>query len=123
MSKIGPTELEERLDGETPPTLVDIRPRDAYQRDHIDGSRNVPVYHDLQRGDDAEFRRAIASLPDDRAVVTVCVAGVVARKATAILQAEGYEAYTLAGGMRRWNGYRDDSLGYRLRSALAGLLP
>ncbi|MWV41588.1 rhodanese-like domain-containing protein [Natrialba sp. INN-245] len=123
MSKIGPEQLETELSSEEPPYVLDVRPREAYQREHIDGSHNVPVYHDLRRGDEAEFRRTLSDVPADTTVVTVCKAGIVARKATTILEDEGYDAVTLAGGQRRWNGYQNGSFGYRLRSALVGLLP
>ncbi|TYT63935.1 rhodanese-like domain-containing protein [Natrialba swarupiae] len=123
MSKIGPEQLEAELSSEEPPYVLDVRPREAYQREHIDGSHNVPVYHDLRGGDEAEFRRTLSDVPADTTVVTVCKAGIVARKATTILEDEGYDAVTLAGGQRRWNGYQNGSFGYRLRSALVGLLP
>jgi rhodanese-related sulfurtransferase len=123
MNKIGPPETDERLSSDDSLYLLDIRPREAYQRDRIDGSHNVPVYDDLRRGDDAELRRALADVPDDKTVVTVCKAGIVARKATTVLEEEGYDAATLAGGMRGWNGYRNGSIGYRLRSAVGRLLP
>ncbi|SDQ28007.1 rhodanese-like domain-containing protein [Natronobacterium texcoconense] len=123
MSKIRPPELEDRLEEQNSPYVLDIRPRESYQRDRIDGSRNVPVYHDLRSGDETELREEISRAPDDKTVVTVCKAGIVARKATAVLEDEGYDAVTLAGGMRRWNGYQNGSIGYRLRSALSALLP
>ena len=123
MSKISPPELEERLENGASPYVLDIRPREDYQRMHIDGSHNVPVYHDLRSGDESEFREALSQIPQDNPVVTVCKAGIVARKATTLLEDEGYEATTLAGGIRRWNGYQNNSLGYRLRAALAELLP
>lgn len=122
MSKISPPELDERLSNGAAPYVLDVRPRSAYQRDHIEGSRNVPVYDDLRRGDDADLRAELPALPDDRTVVTVCKAGVVATKATDLLEDEGYDAVTLAGGMRRWTGYRNGSLGYRISSAIRGLL-
>ncbi|MFP8951370.1 rhodanese-like domain-containing protein [Natrialbaceae archaeon A-arb3/5] len=121
MDKITPSQLDERLSNGDEPYVLDIRPRKAFQRDRIDGSHNVPVYGDLRRGEDGELRDAVADVPDDETVVTVCKAGIVARKATAVLEDEGYEVVTLAGGMRRWNGYRNGSFVYRLRSLLARL--
>lgn len=121
MSKIRPPELDDRLSGGNPPYVLDIRPAAQYQRDRIEGSENVPVYDDLRRGDDAELRRTLAEIPDGAAVVTVCKAGIVARKATTVLKEEGYDAATLAGGMRGWMGYQNGSIGYRLKSTLVGL--
>ncbi|APX95197.1 rhodanese-like domain-containing protein [Natronorubrum daqingense] len=122
MSKISPSELEERLSSDDPPSVLDIRPSDAYERGSIDGSHNVPVYDDLRRGDEAALRDSLSEIPDDRPVVTVCKAGVVATKATDLLESEGYDALTLAGGIRRWTGYRNQSLGYRLSSFLRQLV-
>ncbi|ELY94022.1 rhodanese [Natrialba chahannaoensis JCM 10990] len=123
MGKIAPSELDDRLSTRSTPYVLDIRPRKSYQRSHITGSQNVPVYNDLRRGDDTELRQSVSQIPADETVVTVCKAGVVARKATAVLEEEGYEAVTLAGGMRRWNGYQNGSLGYQLSSLVRRALP
>lgn len=123
MTKIRPPELEERLENGESLYVLDIRPRKTHQRDRIDGSQNIPVYDDLRRGDETEFRQSLSKVPNGKPVVTVCKAGVVAKKATSILEAEGYDAVTLAGGMRGWNGYQNGSIGYRLSSLLRGLLP
>ena len=123
MSKIHPPELEERLSGSDRPTVLDIRPRKDYQREHIDGSRNVAVYGDLRSGDTDALRKKLDNIPSNKPVVTVCKAGVVAKRATKVLEEEGYEAQTLAGGMRGWKGYQNGSIGYRLSSTIRKLLP
>ncbi|WP_321167088.1 MULTISPECIES: rhodanese-like domain-containing protein [unclassified Halorubrum] len=96
--------------------MLDIRPESDYGRRAIDGSRNVPVYDDLRSGDDAQLRRRLDEIPDDREVVTVCKMGIVAKRATRVLDEAGYEASTLAGGISGWSGYQRGSLGYRIRS-------
>ncbi len=116
MNRIRPSELDERLDGDSRPFLLDIRPETAYRADAIDGSHNVPVYDDLGRGEESSLRRRLGEVPADREVVVVCKMGIVARRATRLLNDEGYDAVTLAGGMSGWNGYRRGSLGYKLRS-------
>lgn len=116
MTKITPTTLDDRLSNGEEPFLLDIRPSQSFRKESFDGAYNVPVYGDLQRGDDAEFRERLDEIPRDRDVVVVCKAGIVAKKATAILNEEGYDAATLLGGMSGWNGYQSGSIGYRLRS-------
>ncbi|SDF82102.1 Rhodanese-related sulfurtransferase [Halorubrum xinjiangense] len=116
MSRIRPDELDERLGTDDEPFLLDIRPASDYEGGAIEGSRNVPVYDDLRSGDDAALRRRLDEVPDDREVVTVCKMGIVAKRATRVLDESGYEASTLAGGMSGWNGYERGSLGYRIRS-------
>ena len=116
MSRIRPDELDERLDAGSRPFLLDIRPEDDYAADAITGSHNVPVYDDLQRGDDSGLRKRLGEIPDDETVVVVCKMGIVAKRATRFLDEQGYDATTLAGGMSGWNGYKKGSLGYTLRS-------
>ncbi|TKX76073.1 rhodanese-like domain-containing protein [Halorubrum sp. GN11_10-6_MGM] len=116
MSRIRPDELDERLGTDDEPFLLDIRPESDYERDAIGASRNLPVYDDLRSGDDDALRRRLDEVPDDREVVTVCKLGIVAKRATRVLDEAGYEASTLAGGMSGWNGYERNSLGYRVRS-------
>jgi len=115
VTKIRPDELAPRLDGDDP-FLLDIRPAEKYRHGHIDGSHNVPVYDDLRAGDDDALERRLDEIPRDREVVTVCKMGFVAKRATRVLDENGYEAVTLAGGMSGWRGYQNGSLGYRLRS-------
>ncbi|MBP1921895.1 rhodanese-related sulfurtransferase [Halorubrum alkaliphilum] len=116
MSRIRPDELDERLDAGDRPFLLDIRPETEFAAGAIDGSHNVPVYDDLQRGDKSALRKRLGEIPDDEPVVVVCKMGIVAKRATRFLDEQGYDATTLAGGMSGWNGYQKGSWGYRLRS-------
>jgi len=117
MSKIRPDDLDTRPEDEQP-FVLDIRPREAYQAQHIDGSHNLPVYDDLRSGDEDALRQRLEELPRDQEIVTVCKRGMVAKRATRILVDEGYEATTLAGGMSGWRGYQSGTLGYKIRSLL-----
>jgi rhodanese-related sulfurtransferase len=128
-NNIRPKELDDRLgsvntgesndDGEDQePFLLDIRPRSAYDSGAIDRAHNVPVYEALRRGDESALRDRLEAVPSDREVVVVCKMGVVAKRATGVLEDEGYNASTLLGGMSGWTGYRNGSLSYKLRSVL-----
>lgn len=118
MSSIRPKELDERLGSASgvEPFVLDIRPAAAFESGAIEGSQNIPVYDDLRRGEESALRDGLGELPADRDVVVVCKMGVVAKRATSILRAEGYDAATLLGGMSGWRGYQNDSLSYKLRS-------
>ncbi|SHH63526.1 rhodanese-like domain-containing protein [Halobaculum gomorrense] len=118
MSSIRPEELDDRLDRGAAPFVLDIRPHSDYQRTAIDGSHNVPVYHDLRGGDDAALRAHLNEIPRGEDVVVVCKMGVVAKRATSVLDAAGYDAATLAGGISGWKGYQNDSVGYKIRSLI-----
>ena len=118
MSFMRPEELDDRLDGGSTPFVLDIRPRSDFQRTAIEGSHNVPVYDDLRRGDDAALRARLDGIPRGEDVVVVCKMGVVAKRATSVLDAAGYDAATLAGGISGWNGYHRGSVGYKIRSLI-----
>jgi rhodanese-related sulfurtransferase len=117
MSRIRPDELADSGD-DMQPFILDIRPSEDYRNGHIDGSHNLPVYDALRSGDEQALRDGLDEIPRDRPVVTVCKMGIVAKRATRLLEAEGYEATTFAGGMGGWRGYQNGSLSYRLRSLL-----
>jgi rhodanese-related sulfurtransferase len=121
MSKIRPEELDDRLPGDDV-FVLDIRPEELFRNGHVEGSHNVPVYHDLRSGDTDALAAKLDEIPTDREVVVVCKVGMVSRRATSFLDDEGYDATTLAGGMRGWRGYENDTLRYRVTSAIRGLL-
>lgn len=88
MRSVGPSRLDERRSaGDV--FLLDVRPEDEYREDHIPGSYNAPVYHELRRGDRDALDPHLKAIPDDVDVVTVCKAGIVAQKATDYLDEEG----------------------------------
>lgn len=122
MSKIGASELGERLDaGDV--FVLDVRPRTVYQQGHIEGSHNAPVYDELRRGEVDALDDYLDDIPDNREVVTVCKAGVVARKATSHLADRGYDATTLSGGYMGWRQYEKNTVFYRIMSLLGRLVP
>ncbi|MFB6104600.1 MAG: rhodanese-like domain-containing protein [Halobacteriaceae archaeon] len=119
MPGIGPATLDERLDAVF---VLDIRPAEDYDDGHIPTSYNAPVYEALQRGDIAALEEHLGVLPDDREVVTVCKAGLVARRATTYLETEGYPARTLTGGYAGWRQYEADTFLYRVVAAVGRLV-
>jgi glyoxylase-like metal-dependent hydrolase (beta-lactamase superfamily II) len=84
---MGVEELRERLARSEPVTVLDIRKDEDYD--------------DLKAGRPSDLEAA--EWPRDRPVVTVCGVGQTAALATARLLARGYDARTLAGGMRAWS--------------------
>lgn len=121
MDRIGPSALDERRSSDDV-FVLDIRPEKGYREGHIPGSYNAPVYHDLQRGETEALDSHLAAMPDDTAIVTVCKAGIVARRATEYLDENGYTASTLVGGYAGWRQYERNTLWYRAVAYLRGLL-
>ena len=116
MNAIRPEELDERLSAGPEPHVLDIRPSSSYEDGSIEGSDNIPVYDELRSGNESALRDRLDAIPSDREVVVVCKMGIVAKKVTRLLEAEGYDATTLRGGMSGWNGYQKGSLTYKVRS-------
>ncbi len=121
MNTVRPSTLEDRLQSDETPFVLDIRPEKHYEVHAIDGSYNLPVYSDLQGGNDESLLSRLEEIPTDREVIVVCKMGIVAKQATKLLDEEGYTAATLLGGMNGWAGYQNDTLVYKLRSLLWNL--
>lgn len=121
MSIIEPATLDEQLANGADPYLLDIRPPKSYEQVNIDGSEHLPVYSQLQRRNDEPLLEATDSFPEDRQIVVICKAGVVAKRATQLLNKRGFEAATLRGGIQAWVGYQNGSLGHKIRSGVWNL--
>ncbi|WP_135827239.1 MBL fold metallo-hydrolase [Halorussus ruber] len=103
MSEISPKTLSDRLQaGEDDLLVVDIRHEEEYDDWHVPESVNVDVYDELTDDPDAA-KDALADLPEEKELVTVCGAGVAAATATDVLQDMDYDAKTLADGMNGWS--------------------
>ena len=74
--------------------ILDVRERFEWDAGHIDGARHVPL---------SEVMAAeVEGLERDRPVVAICKMGNRSEVAKLMLQARGYEAYNLLGGMEEW---------------------
>lgn len=73
--------------------IVDVREQYEWVAGRIEGAVHVPL-SDLMAGR-ADFDR-------DRPIVAVCRTGNRSELASLMLQARGYEAYNLEGGMEAW---------------------
>lgn len=89
------------LDRQQPVTVLDIRTDDDREQWVIPGSIHVNAYDALRTGEPGAL--ADAALPSDRPVVTVCNAGRVSQTAADVLTARGFDARSLAGGMKAWS--------------------
>jgi rhodanese-related sulfurtransferase len=93
--------LRQWLDGHQPVTVLDIRTDEDCEQWAIPGSIHVNAYEALRTG--APGALAGVTLPPDRPVVTVCNAGRVSQTAADTLAARGFDARSLAGGMKAWS--------------------
>ena len=93
--------LREWLDAHKPVTVLDIRTDDDHAEWAIPGSVHINAYEALRNGHPGAL--ADAHLPPDRPVVTICNAGRVSQTAAALLAERGFDARSLAGGMKAWS--------------------
>jgi glyoxylase-like metal-dependent hydrolase (beta-lactamase superfamily II)/rhodanese-related sulfurtransferase len=89
------------LDAHKPVTVLDIRTVDDYAQWAIPGSVHINAYEALRNGRPGAL--AEAQLPRDRPIVTICNAGRVSQTAAALLAERGFDARSLAGGMKAWS--------------------
>ncbi len=103
MTEITAAALSSRLqDDGNAPLVLDIRHADEFDEWHIPGSTNIAIYDELIN-DQAAAKDALADLPDDREIVTVCAAGVISQEATTLLREMDRDAKTLVDGMNGWS--------------------
>jgi glyoxylase-like metal-dependent hydrolase (beta-lactamase superfamily II) len=93
--------LREWLDVQRPVTVLDIRTDEDRAQWAIPGSVHLNTYDALRAGLPGAL--ADAAFPLDRPVVTVCNAGLVSQTAAEMLAKRGFDARSLAGGMKAWS--------------------
>ena len=81
--------------------VLDIRTNEDRAQWTIPGSVHVNAYEALRDGQPGAL--AHATFPVDRPVVTVCNAGRVSQTAAEMLADRGFDARSLAGGMKAWS--------------------
>jgi glyoxylase-like metal-dependent hydrolase (beta-lactamase superfamily II) len=94
-------ELQAMLAERRPVTVVDIRKAEDRAEWAIPGSLHIDAYEALKAGDSGAL--GDAAIPMDAPVVTVCGAGKVSVTAMEELRDRGYDARSLAGGMKAWS--------------------
>jgi len=94
--------LKERLDGENPPLVLDVREPWEVEIASIDGSVNIPL---------GELTSRVGELPRDRPIAVMCHHGGRSAQATAWLRNQGFDhAANVAGGIDAWARTVDPTL-------------
>jgi glyoxylase-like metal-dependent hydrolase (beta-lactamase superfamily II)/rhodanese-related sulfurtransferase len=93
--------LRDWLESHQPVTVLDVRSDEDRAQWAIPGSLHIDAYAALRAGEPGAL--ASAELPHDRPVVTVCNAGRMSQVAAAVLADRGFDARSLAGGMKAWS--------------------
>jgi rhodanese-related sulfurtransferase len=113
--EINTTTLREWLDTGKEVNVLDVRPAQEREEWFIPGSIHADAYHELKKNNPDSLK----SIEFDKSipVVTVCAAGKTSLIAADLLQKEGYEAYSLQGGMKSWKTFFYRPVGPTLISA------
>ena len=86
--------LKERLDGDNPPVVLDVREPWEVDIASIDGAVTIPL---------GEITRRVDELPRDRPLAVMCHHGGRSAQATAWLRNQGFDhATNVAGGIDAW---------------------
>ena len=93
--------LRDWLEQGRPVTVVDIRADEDRAQWTIPGSVHLNACDALRAGQAGPL--GDARLPSDRPVVTVCNVGGLSQTAAAVLAERGFDARSLAGGMKAWS--------------------
>jgi len=107
ITEIMPWDLEEKLESEVIPLLIDIREPYEYEAMHIKNSLSVPRGI-LETACEFNFEETIPQLAESRQseVVIICRSGNRSVLVAAVMQELGYSnVVSLKSGLRGWNDY------------------
>jgi rhodanese-related sulfurtransferase len=90
---VSPAEAFARLTSASPPFVVDVRQPIEFQVERLAGAVSIPL---------GEVGRRMEELPRDREILCVCLSGHRSEPAVRRLQAAGFKAAGLAGGLIAW---------------------
>ena len=91
-------QMEDMLDGDPRPTVIDVRRTEEYEQERMEGSINIPL---------ADLAADAPGLPPDHdaPIVTVCNTGRQSLSGLLVLKSLGYRnARNLMGGLAAWSG-------------------
>lgn len=91
--EITPKELKEKLDRGDKLMLLDVRRADEWEFNHLDGATLIPI---------EELERRRSELPHDEEIIAYCHVGSRSLQVARYLQAYGYDAKSLNGGIDQW---------------------
>jgi len=107
VNEIFPWDLEEKLESDQPPLLIDIREPYEYDAMHISGSISAPRGI-LESACEFNYEETIPALANarDKEVVLLCRSGNRTVLAAAVMQQMGFKKVSsLKSGLRGWNDY------------------
>ncbi len=99
--KIDVKTLSGWLSEKKPVTILDVRPKQEREEWSIPESVHADVFDELKANNPGVLDSI--NLPNNMPVVTVCAGGKTSLIAAGYLNQNGFDAYSLEGGMKAWN--------------------
>jgi hydroxyacylglutathione hydrolase len=94
LDRITAVALEEQLQAEPKPVVLDVRTEKEWDAGHVAGSRNVPLNH---------LRERLSEIPLDQTIVVHCEGGYRSAIAASLLEQAGRKnVLDLVGGFKAW---------------------
>jgi len=93
VTEISPADLKARLAGGTPPLVLDVREGWELDIARLQGTVDIPM---------AQVPERLGELPKEREIVVMCRSGGRSLKVAHFLDASGYRAANLTGGILAW---------------------
>lgn len=92
---VTPAEMQTHLKYNNNVQVVDVQPKEEYQKSHLLNARNI-IY-------DKDFRKNLEKLDKSKPVALYCTTGKVSPEAAQILKDAGFlHIYVLEGGIKKW---------------------
>ena len=96
-------ELKERIDAGTAPVMIDVRRKEEWDRQHLEGVRKITLDTIPQHLSQLDNLK-------DQEVVMICRSGGRSGRATQYLASQGFaNVRNLSGGMLAWKAHIDSS--------------
>lgn len=86
-------EAQARIQENPKPYLLDVRQLNEYTQGHVPGAILIPL---------DKLSQKLRKLPQDKEIICICRSGNRSKHAVKQLQAAGYQAINLKGGMIGW---------------------
>ncbi len=90
---LSPAEARARLQGATPPFILDVREPVEFRAFRLGGAVLIPL---------GQVPSHLDELPREREILVLCLSGHRSETAVRQLQAAGFKAVGLAGGLQAW---------------------
>lgn len=87
------SECQDKMNDKPGPILLDVRSTNEYRDGHIPGATSIPL---------DKLQDRMVKLSKRREIICICRSGRRSKQATRQLQAAGYTAVNMKGGMNAW---------------------